>query len=293
VSNKYPMGKILRFDPGNPRTGHNEFYDKVVTVQEKVDGSQFSFWKDVGSSTVSVASRNRMLSGEESRFRVAVAHVRTLDVPPGVIFRGEVVSKFRHNKIVYSRLPKHNLVLWDLVVLDAGSMPYNKRNLLKSMGERFDLEVVHEVCDPFKLTSADELTKLVEGPSAFGEEREGIVVRCRAGVAKLVGQKMSEHVHRRPRDKGDDLAAFVAGSVNAERIIEKAAEWLRDEGMLEFKDSDIGKVIRTVHEDLDNEFSADMRDLLFRKMRKPIYAVISRNVATVYRKLLSEGFANE
>lgn len=95
---------------GSPRTAGDRYlthlYDGPTVVQEKIDGSNFSFMYDETSGKVLFRSRNRMLDPTEpnGQFQAAIDHI--LDnkdsVQTDYIYRGEVVSSKRHNKLTYA-----------------------------------------------------------------------------------------------------------------------------------------------------------------------------------------------
>lgn len=101
-----------------------------VNVEEKVDGSQFSFglvetnydvggnpvdpieWADTAGVKYSLKVRSKgavmVLDAPEAMFSKACETVKRLrkDIRPGWTYRGEVLGKPKHNSLVYDRVPR-------------------------------------------------------------------------------------------------------------------------------------------------------------------------------------------
>ncbi len=93
---------------------------KQVVVQEKLDGSQFSFGVIDGRLVCRSKNVEIMPGNVQKLFSVAVAHVeRIYDETPwllseGWVFRGEAFHRPRHNALEYKRMPAGGIVLYDV-----------------------------------------------------------------------------------------------------------------------------------------------------------------------------------
>jgi hypothetical protein len=82
-----------------------------VLVEEKVDGSQFSFGRFGGELRVRSKGRQFDPDAADKLFASAVAHVAQLDLRDGYTYRGEVLSKPKHNVLAYGRVPAGNVII--------------------------------------------------------------------------------------------------------------------------------------------------------------------------------------
>ena len=94
----------------------SKLFDGPVRVEEKLDGSQLSF--SLIDGELVFKSRRQFIKPESApaSFKGALEYIseRKDRLPEGVVFRGEVINSFRHNKITYGRIPKGKFVLFDL-----------------------------------------------------------------------------------------------------------------------------------------------------------------------------------
>ncbi len=91
------------------------FFDDV-TVEEKVDGSQFSFGLFGGEIKMKSKNNEFVGSDTEKMFNLAKAAVeaRTSLLREGWTYRAEYLSKPKHNVLAYSRVPESNLIIFDI-----------------------------------------------------------------------------------------------------------------------------------------------------------------------------------
>ena len=92
--------------------------DGPVVVEEKIDGSQFSFGLDAESGEILARSKGKdlVVDEPEKMFRMAVESVkeRAHLLCPGWIYRGEYLAKPKHNTLAYDRAPVGNVILFDV-----------------------------------------------------------------------------------------------------------------------------------------------------------------------------------
>src|SRR5438445_2697648 len=90
--------------------------DDPVRVQEKIDGSQFSFMKE-GAGVVHYRSKSAVVRPEDpGMFAKAVVAVREVEhlLVPLWTYRGEFLMKPKHNVLAYERTPRGNVILFDI-----------------------------------------------------------------------------------------------------------------------------------------------------------------------------------
>ena len=102
----YPSAKAL---------GHAMVKDLLldtVTVEEKVDGSQFSR----GAGPTYACGKGHKLATDEF-FGKAIVFVESLDLNNDYTYHFEYLTRFRHVSVEYERVPFGYLILLDIQVL--------------------------------------------------------------------------------------------------------------------------------------------------------------------------------
>jgi len=258
-----------------------------VYVEEKIDGSQFSFGKSP-DGVVWCASRGGLLDWNttDKLFRKAVETARALapKFEPGLTVRAEAVCAPRHNKLTYERAPAAGLVVFD-AQLDGG---YFDRVSVEALADELGLEVVPLIA-PTGLYTSSDLEKLVEGPSMLGGPREGIVIKRVGGgadraKAKWVGKAFLEKTGQKP-PKTSSVHDYIT-QYGTEAHWDKCIQHLREAGDLEFSMRDVGALMREHARDLTEESEAEIRDALWPKIWKDIVKGCSAGLPAHYRKYL-------
>src|SRR5688572_9410127 len=116
---------------------NNLFIGKVV-IEEKVDGSQFSFTKRTDGMLVFRSRGQEVHAGDAGMFSKAVEQVteRARLLTPGWTYRAEYLSKPKHNCLAYGRAPVGNLVIFDIMLSEGEHYlcPLNKREEAERIG---------------------------------------------------------------------------------------------------------------------------------------------------------------
>lgn len=238
------------------------FNDATVLVEEKVDGSQFSF--GVIDGEITMRSKGAKVFAETAgMFAAAVAAVGTLapNLRPGWTYRGEFLSKPKHNCLCYGRVPQFNIILFDI---NTGDEVYLPRWEKEQEAERLGMEIVPCLYQG-AVTSQEQFYRLLERESVLGNVKiEGIVIKnyARFGLDKkvLMGKYVSEafkESHNKEWKASNptmsDVIDRIIASLRNERRWEKAVERLRDEGKLDGGPRDIGPLMKAVQEDIKAE----------------------------------------
>lgn len=112
----HSYGKIYNF-------GHRAIVNLLkgpVVVEEKVDGSQFSF--GIRNGQIHCRSKGVAINVDapDSMFAKAVAVVRELApmLHDGWTYRGEYLQKPKHNALAYDRIPYRHIILFDVDTID-------------------------------------------------------------------------------------------------------------------------------------------------------------------------------
>lgn len=293
---------------GSPfNLGHRalkELFDGEVWVQEKIDGSQFSF--GVVDGELICRSRNRVILDLQSAdmFQPGVnvvidLHKRGL-LPEGWTYRGEYLRKPKHNTLAYGRIPANYIIIFDI---DQGDQDYLKPSDLSKYAELLGLEAVEwewwaELDGGTK--TLEYLKKRLDRPSVLGNVKvEGIVIKNYAkyddGAKVLMGKLVSEDFkerHSKDWKNRNPTAASFTGKIIEELATDarwlKAIQHLEEAGELEFEPRDIPKVIKEVSQDVFRDEAEELKERLFKHFWKKISRGIIKGLPEFYKNWLAE-----
>lgn len=245
------------------------FLDSVL-VEEKIDGSQFSFCETaatIDGPELAIRSHGAEIhivdgKASEKMFNLAVQTVQNIagKLQTGWVYRGEFLAKPKHNNLNYGRVPAGNIILFDINVGEEQYLPYHT---VAAEAERIGLEVVPKLHEGF-IADPKDLLSLLDRESVLGGPIEGIVVKNykrfgrdgKAVMGKFVTEKYKETASKEWKANnpmlGDVIESIIA-TLRSERRWEKAVERLRDNGTLLGEPADIGPLIKAVQADVEAE----------------------------------------
>lgn len=273
--------------------GHRYVKDLLtspVLVEEKIDGSQFSFgvFEIDGERKIRVRSKGAEMIPEapEKMFARGVAWViaNADRLTLGWTYRGEFLSKPKHNALAYDRIPREHIILFDINRAQEDYLPWE---LKAAEADRLGLEVV-PVLHAGMVESIEAFRTFLSRESVLGGQKvEGVVVKNYAlfGQDKkvLMGKFVSEafkEVHQGSwqadnPNKNDILQALIQQYHTPARW-QKALIHLREKGLIEDSPRDIGLLMREVWPDIEKEEIENIKDKLYQwaqdKLRRGIVA---------------------
>lgn len=249
-----------------------ELFDGEVTIEEKVDGSQFSFGVFGGQPRIRSKGLEMVFEQPEKMFTGARDTVARLlpSLRDGWTYRAEYVSKPKHNTLCYERVPLGLLIVFDINHAEESYLSYEEKFAECS---RLGLECVPR----FKLESHDmeSYQKILGTLSCLGGQLiEGFVIKnyAKFGPRKkvLMGKHVSEafkEVHKgdwRERNPGTlDIVGTLGAKYRTPARWQKAVQHLIEAGKLTSSPRDIGDLIREVPEDVLKECEAEIKAALF------------------------------
>ncbi len=269
---RYPSPKAL---------GHGmckDVLDGYVIIQEKLDGSQFSFGSFDGK--LKVRSRGKVIDLDvgEKMFNAGIAYVKQLHekgrLAEGYTYSGEYFNKPKHNTLAYDRIPKNGIILFDI--------RYDDERYLDTIDvERFakflDLEVAPLLYKgEGALVDSTLIERLMGIKSTLGGDFniEGIVIKNynkfssdgKVQMAKVVSEKFKEKHCKNPAFKtsNKDVIAELIKHYKSEARWQKAVQHLKESGSLELTPKDIGKLISEVKEDILSDSVEEIKNTLFK-----------------------------
>jgi hypothetical protein len=298
-----------------------DLFDGDVVVQEKVDGSQISFGhiafvprtgKPCDHDGCMNRCEYRLIVRSKGKdqtppttdkmFATAVEQIERLThLRAGYIYRGEYLSKPKHNALAYGRTPEHNIILFDV---ETSTQAFLDPAGLAAEAARVGLESVPTLYTG-KVDDWAGLKLMLQRESILGGALiEGVVVKnyARFGIDKkvLMGKYVSEafkEVHQKEWGKanpnGKDIVAQLVEAYRTDARWQKSVQHLTEDGALDGSPKDIGPLIKAVNLDVLAECEADIRDALFRWAWPTISRRMTAGLAEWYKeKLAASGFEN-
>jgi hypothetical protein len=271
------------------------FYDDVI-VQEKVDGSQFSFGVFDGVLKMRSKGQELNIDAPEKMFENAAKTVFRLKdkLVHGYTYRAEYLQKPKHNVLAYDRTPESHIMIFDI---NSGQESYLSYEEVEAEAKRLGLEVVPLLYSG-KVSSAVDLEKLLERTSVLGGQKiEGFVAKNYARFGKdkkaLMGKFVSEAFKEKHKKTWkeenpgqNDIVQLLIGQYRTPARWDKAIIHLREAGALEGSPKDIGKIIKEVPKDLLSECEQEIKDQLFQWAFPDLIRGVNRGLAEYYKERL-------
>ncbi len=273
-----------------------------VVIQEKVDGSQISFGVLDGQLHIRSKGQQMVVSAPEKLFAPGVEYIKSIAgrLEPGIIYRGEYLSKPKHNTLAYDRIPRNHIVLFDVESIGRGD--FLPPALLPGVAESLGLESVPTFFTGSgsydSLSGGAGLQEFLSQQSFLGGQRiEGVVVKNynvytqskHIAIGKFVSAEFKE-IHRHAwKAANPGPNDFVQGLINTYRTparFNKAIQHLRDAGKLVGTPVDIGELMKEVPADVLRECGDEIKKALFDHFWQVIRRGITNGLPEYYKKQL-------
>lgn len=278
-----------------------DLFKQEVIVEEKVDGSQFSFMRKEGRLFFRSKGKEIHAEAPEKMFAAAVKTVQEIDhglgLPEGLIFRGEYLSKPKHNTLAYERHPTQHIIIFDIDDGQQNFLPYQDK---VGMATTYGFEVVPLLFEGL-VTEPDQLRSFLEKVSVLGGQKiEGMVIKPKGydlfGRDKnvLMGKFVSEafkEIHgvewKSKKTPGtNDIINILTANYATEPRWNKAVQHLRDAGTLEDAPQDIGKLMAEVPADVQKECEEEIREKLWKWAWPQLRRTLTRGLPEWYKQQL-------
>lgn len=282
-----------------------DLFTSEVSVEEKADGSQFSFGKKNGE--LFCRSKNQQLNLESPQQLFLEGIETAKEILPllneGWTYRGEYLKKPRHNGLAYDRIPKKHIVIFDI---DTGNQKYLNPEERQKECDRIGLECI-PVMYYGMISSVDEVMKFMDSVSFLGGQKiEGLVFKNHAKFDEqfgkiLMGKHVSEEFKevqsgywKKDNPKKGDIIDNLVNSLRTPARWNKAIQHLRDDGTLTDSPKDIGPLIREVIKDVETECAEEIKNALYVWARKEISSRITHGLPEYYKeKLMKAQFGED
>jgi hypothetical protein len=276
------------------------FLDPVI-VEEKIDGSQFSFGRFNGE--LKCRSKGCVLNviAPEKMFQRAVDVAGALDLVDGWTYRAEYLLKPKHNALAYDRIPASNLIVFDVNTGHESYMAYADK---EKEALRLGLDVVPLIYEG-RIDDVVTFRDLIDRQSCLGGQKvEGVVVKnyARFGLDKkvLLGKFVSEafkEVHgsswREANPTKSDIVDQLIQRYKTPARWAKAVQHLSEAGKLDQSPRDIGLLMKEVWPDIEKECADDIRDYLYAHFADKIRRGVTAGLPEWYKQKLLESQFNK
>jgi hypothetical protein len=308
--------------PSSFNLGHRAvrtLLDYPHVVEEKVDGSQFSFGLfDViddhhvmDGTTFEQELRVRskgaimMVDAPEKMFAKAVETVKGIQhlLHPNWTYRAEYLAKPKHNTLAYDRHPVGHLIGFDISTGDQEWLdPVAKAAEFARIGLEC-VPVLNRVTDAsgvYRNVTLDYLRGLLDGTRSVlgGQLIEGVVIKPlvelygpdhKTLIGKFVSERFKE-AHREAWKVTSPQAGDVLDQLTQRYKVTgrwmKAVQHLRDAGALEDSPRDIPKLLAEVQKDLGQEEKEEIQRLLWKWAWPHISRKVTRGLPEWYKEEL-------
>lgn len=281
---------------------HQNFFDDRVVIQEKIDGSQFSFAMRNGELHCRSKNKGIVVDCPDNMFSDAVETVKELFeqglLRDGWIYRGEYLQKPKHNALCYDRIPEKHIILFD-VERNPGTGDYLTPPELEREAKLLGLESVPCFWDDFAPKDYNLfLRQFLERTSVLGGQKvEGVVVKnyTRPDIdgkllkCKLVSDDFKE-VHKvtwgeSNPGRGDRIQSIITAYRQPTRW-NKAIQHMAEDGVLTESPKDIGQLMKGVQYDIKVECKEEIKELLWEAFSKDIVRGCTAGLPEWYKRRL-------
>lgn len=267
-----------------------------VTVEEKIDGSQFSFGRNGETLFCRSKGQQIIIDGPDKMFNKAVVTAQELMplLKDGWIYRAEYLQSPKHNSLCYERVPNKNIIIFDISPAEETYLSYAQK---KEECERLGLEIVPIIYEGI-VTDQQMFMSFMDRMSVLGGQKiEGVVIKnySKFGFDKkiLIGKHVSEgfkEVHKKDwGDRNPTQTNFLEELLEQYRTPArwaKAAQHLRERGELTDSLKDIGKLLIEAQVDTVAECEAEIKDSLFKWVLPNLKRAVIRGLPEWYKEEL-------
>lgn len=267
-------GKITSWHsyPSSFALGHKalgKLLSGPVLIEEKIDGSQFSFGLFEEGLKIRSKGKEIFLEAPEKMFNKAIETVLELKdkLTLGWTYRAEYLQSPKHNCLAYDRHPNKHVIIFDINDGHESYLSYQDKFL---EAERLGLECVPKLFEG-ELTSYEQFQSYLQTISVLGGQKiEGVVVKnySQFGPDKkvLIGKFVSEEfkeVHanewKLQNPAGTEgIIEMLTSKYKTPARWAKAVQHMREAGKINGSPQDIGLLLKEVGKDLIKECEAEI-----------------------------------
>lgn len=269
MSSWHSYNKI--YQVGHPAV--EDLFRDDVLVEEKLDGSQFSFGRIEGGELRCRSKGHKLiLDAPDKMFIRAVETAEGLNLREGWTYRAEYLQKPKHNTISYERTPEKYLIIFDI---NTDVENYLSREEKEEEAKRIGLEIVPLLHNgPVK--TLEEMKSFMDRISILGGSKiEGMVFKNYKRFGKdgkcLMGKYVSEEFKeqnskefRKANPKQGDILIGLGDQYRTEARWKKAIIHMKEDGSFTGTVKDIGPLIKRIQQDVEEECIDEIKETLYR-----------------------------
>ncbi|KKL14383.1 hypothetical protein LCGC14_2516250 [marine sediment metagenome] len=283
--------------------GHRAIKDLFldeISVEEKIDGSQFSFGvkHDNGFRVLVCRSHHQQINLEEIPKMFTKAVETAQDLTPilraGLTYRCEYLNKPKHNVLAYDRVPKGNLIIFDI---ERGIQDFLTPEERDIEAKRIGLESV-PIFYRGKLHKYEDVIELLDEVSVLGgQQMEGLVFKNhkrfsdhdgKIMVGKFVRESFKELHSKEYKTNAKHIAIQIGESLNTEARWLKAIQHMKEDGTLTDSPKDIGPLLHAINDDVLEECVDSIKNTLLKYHWKIICRTMTRGFPAWYKDQLAK-----
>lgn len=278
-----------------------DLFDGPVLIEEKIDGSQFSF--GVFNGDVKCRSSGQQIDLDNpGMFAMGVASVKARAglLHDGWTYRGEFLSKPKHNSLGYERHPNSHIILFDVNTAQEAYLTYDEK---AAEASRVNLEVVPRFFEGELPKGPETIAKIeafLANASILGDVPiEGVVIKNyakfnpdgKALVGKLVSASFRE-LHAKEWKTANpcqgDIVVQIVKQHKTEARWQKAVQHLTEAGKIDGSLKDIGTIIKEIPADLRKDYEVEIKEFLFAWAWPQISRMVVAGAAEWYKQKLQD-----
>lgn len=268
-----------------------------VIVEEKLDGSQFSFGL-LEDLTLTCRSKGQELDvvNPQGMFQKGVEYVKSIQnkLVPGWTYRGEFFNKPKHNTLAYTRMPENHVMIFEIDKGNQDVLPYEAKKLT---AQRLGFECVPILFEG-RVDNLLQIKALLETQSVLGGQRiEGVVIKNYHRLGEdgkiLLGKYVSDEFkekHIKEWKNGNptskDIVQTIAEKFTIHTRWQKAVQNLREAGIIDNSMKDIPHLMKVVHNDIRSECLDEIKDDLLNFALPHILRSVVRGLPEWYKEEL-------
>lgn len=277
-------------------------FDGPVQVEEKVDGSQFSFGIIDGELQCRSRGKQLILDAPEKMFAKIVRHIISIQdmLVPGWTYRGEYLEKPKHNVLAYDRVPKNNFIGFDI-------MRQNPEDYITAEVRAKEFSAIGFETVPVlyygEIKNMEMFSEFLETTSILGGTKvEGVVVKNynqfsldkKTSMGKYVSERFkevqsSDWKERNPSN--NDIVQLLGTKYRSEARWQKAVQHLKEADAIEGSPKDIGALMKELNADIEKECADEIKEALFKHAFPKIKRIALSGFPEWYKQqLLAQAF---
>lgn len=267
-----------------------------IEVTEKIDGSCIGFGLIDGELVIRSKGKELDLNNPDGMFAKAVEEIKSIQhmLFAEWFYYGEYLKSPRHNVICYERTPNKHIILFDAVCRGY----YQPHNVVSLAAKTFGFDVV-PLFHRGSIEDIDALANSIfEKQSFLGGQIEGIVVRnfdyitpdSTPDMVKVVTDSFKEVKKTRIHTKipNEDRVKELFAQYNTAARFQKGIIRLKEQGLYTGENKDIGLLMKTVHNDLEEECAKEIKEALYKIYRKEFLKTATDGLAEYFYKMREE-----